>query len=321
MNEQTIVNQIIRAVGRAGDLQQLVDILRARLGAWVPSDSLSLTFFDEGRNEASVPLWVESGRARDMAPFTPGGILRYVLQTRRTLRLGGDVLAQARELGIPVSFITHRPLRWTADPADVLAADSYLGAPILFGDKALGVLAVEATGRAQAFDERHERILATVAAQVALVMDNRRLFEQTSQALTAAQDRVTQLEALAAALSVIASALYSEDVVGVTLEQFERAIPYDRAAFWRREAGAGAVRELRWRAADARGYLESNDQLTQAAVADSKQLVLFAELVSTRRVILVTDTAKTRASTRPPSAPPARGWECRWSIRARSSAC
>ena len=307
LNEQTIVNQIIRAVGRAGDLQQLVDILRARIGSWVPSDSISLTFFDEARNEMTVPLWVESGRARDLAPFTPGGIVRYVLQTRRALRLGGDVLAQSRELGIPISFITHRPLRWTADPADVLTADSYLGAPILFGDKALGVLAVEASGRAQAFDERHERILATIAAQVALVMDNRRLFEQTSQALAAAQDRVTQLEALAAALSVIASALYSEDVVGVTLEQFERAIPYDRAAFWRREAGAGAVRELRWRAADSRGYPENPDQLTQSLVADSRQLALFAELVSTRRIISVPDTAQD-ARFQPGADRPTRSW-------------
>ena len=292
LNEQSIVNQVIRAVGRAGDLQQLIDILRARMGSWVPSDSIALTFYDEAHNEATVPLWVENGRAREMAPFVPGGLLRYVLQIRRALRLGGDVLAQCRELGIPISFITHQPLRWTSDPGDVLTADSYLGVPILFGDKALGVLAVEAFGRAQAFDERHERILATIAAQVAMVMDSRRIFEQTSQALSAAQDRVTQLEALAAALSVIASALYSEDVVGVTLEQFERAIPYDRAAFWRREAGAGAVRELRWRAADARGYPDSPEQLTQALVSDSRQLAVFAELVSTRRIISVPDTAQ-----------------------------
>jgi hypothetical protein len=36
-------------------------------------------------------------------------------------------------------------------------------------------------------------MLATVAAQVAVVIENRRLFEQTNQALAAAQDRVTQL--------------------------------------------------------------------------------------------------------------------------------
>ena len=307
LSEQTIVDQILRAVGRAGDLQQLVDILRARLGSWVPSDGLALTVFDQARQEMTVPLWLEAGQARDRAPFTPGGLLRHVLQTRRPLRLGGELLAQARELGLPLSPSANRPLRWTSDPADVLTADAYLGAPILSGDQALGVLSVEASGRPQAFDERHERLLAAIADQVALVMDSRRLFEQTSQALAAAQARVTQLEALAAALSVIASALYSEDVVGVTLEQFERAIPYDRAAFWRREAGAGALRELRWRAAAARGYPESSDQLTQAVVADSRQLALFAELVSTRRVMVVPDTAQD-ARFDPLPAHPARSW-------------
>src|SRR5262249_45625014 len=152
--------------------------------------------------------------------------------------------------------------------------------------------AVEAAGRAQPFSDYHERMLATVAAQVAVVIDNRRLFEQTNQALAAAQDRVTQLEALAAALSGIASALDSQDVGGVTLEQFARAIPYERAAFWRREAGGGAMRELRWRAADARGYSENAEQLTQLLVADDKQLALFAEVVSMRHVVIVSDTAQ-----------------------------
>jgi len=306
-SEQTIVNQIVRTVGRAGDVEQMIEILRVRLGTWVPSDNVMLALYDEARNEMSVPLALENGRARETAPFAPGGILRHVLQTRHALRLGGDVISQCRELGIPISFIAHRPLRWTADPNDVLTASAYLGVPILFGDKALGVLAVESSGRGQGFSEYHERVLATAASQVALVIDNRRLFEQTSQALAAAQERVTQLEALAAALSVIASALYSEDVVGVTLEQFERVIPYDRAAFWRREAGAGAARELRWRAADARGYTESAEQLTQMLVADSKQLALFAEVVSTRHVVIVADTAQD-ARFDPGAERPTRSW-------------
>src|SRR5207247_829695 len=47
-----------------------------------------------------------------------------------------------------------------------------------------------------------------------------------------------------------------------------------------------------WRAADARGYPDSPDQLTKSLVADSKQLALFAELVSTHRIITVPDTTQ-----------------------------
>ena len=141
--EQTTIDQAIRAISRAGDLPQLVETVGARLPGWLPADSFYLALFDAERNTAALPLWVEAGQPQSQPAFTPAGVLRHVLQTRRPVRLAGDIAAQTRELGIPLAAGADRPVRFAAD-GDRLAAAALLAVPITFGDQALGVLAVEA---------------------------------------------------------------------------------------------------------------------------------------------------------------------------------
>ena len=100
------------------------------------------------------------------------------------------------------------------------------------------------------------------------MLDNLQLYEQTSETLAAMQDRVTQLDALASALSIIATAVYSEDVTNIALDQFRRVIDYDRAIFWRRDTD-GVGRDGRWRAAGSRGYAEGDEPHHNSALPDS----------------------------------------------------
>ena len=284
LDEQNVLQQVLRAVSRAGDVWQLAEAVHSRLAAWLGADSLYLALYDEERDTVTFPVVVDNGQARAVEAQVPGGVLRHVLQNRHALRLSGDVALQARELGIPLSLNSHRPLRWSADSTEVLSAQSFLGMPILLGESVVGVLAIEAMQRAEAFDARHERILATIAAQVAVMLDNTRLYREAREALAAAQERVSQLETLTAALGVIATLLYSEDVINVALDQFQRVIPSDQIVYWRREPTAG--RELRWRMAGANGPSE------MGGGPDAVRQALFAEIVSSRRTLVVPDTSR-----------------------------
>ncbi|MCC7360249.1 MAG: GAF domain-containing protein [Anaerolineales bacterium] len=287
--EQATLSQALRAVSAAADLDQLLEVLRARLPAWVGAENLYLALFDETRDIINLPLVVEGGRLRPAPPGTPTGLVRHVLQTRHPVSLAGDVNQQARDLGLPLHPDAQRPERWSGDVDEVLTAGACLAVPILHGEKALGVLAVEAAAP-QPFTDAHQRLLTAIGAQAALVLENGRLFAETRQALTAAQERVTQLEALTSALSNVAAALYSEDVIGLALEQFRRVLPYDHATFWQREATAGSGRELRWRLAGTRGFPET--EARQAFGLDNTYQAIFGELVVGRRPLLVADTSR-----------------------------
>ena len=59
-----------------------------------------------------------------------------------------------------------------------LAAKSYLGVPILAGDKAIGVISVQSTTTEGRFGESDARLLSTIAANVGVAIQNARLYQE-----------------------------------------------------------------------------------------------------------------------------------------------
>ncbi|HEY5902096.1 MAG TPA: GAF domain-containing protein, partial [Anaerolineales bacterium] len=58
--------------------------------------------------------------------------------------------------------------------------ESYIGVPIVAGEKVLGVVSVQSY-RPHAFDENHVRLLSTLAANMGAALENARLFEETQK--------------------------------------------------------------------------------------------------------------------------------------------
>ena len=70
--------------------------------------------------------------------------------------------------------------------------ESWLGVPILSGDRVLGVLALESL-EANAFDDADERLLATLAASMGVALENARLFDETKRLLAETDARTAEL--------------------------------------------------------------------------------------------------------------------------------
>ncbi len=64
---------------------------------------------------------------------------------------------------------------------------SYLGVPIVVDDEAVGVVSVQSTRREHAYDSGHERLLATIAANVGVALRNARLYADAQEAQAAAE--------------------------------------------------------------------------------------------------------------------------------------
>ena len=78
--------------------------------------------------------------------------------------------------------------------------ESYLGVPIVTGDKAIGVISVQSTEEKNRFTEYDQRLLSTIAANVGVAMQNAEAYENLQEALTelkAAQEQLVQQEKLA----------------------------------------------------------------------------------------------------------------------------
>jgi PAS domain S-box-containing protein len=101
---------------------------------------------------------------------------------------------------------------------------SALCVPIPRGDRVIGVLNAESP-RPAAFDESDRRLLEAIGAQLAVALDNARLYEETAR-------RLAEVRALAEASTHLTAHLEPEVTLTVLVEQAQTALGADRVAVY-----------------------------------------------------------------------------------------
>jgi GAF domain-containing protein len=108
-------------------------------------------------------------------PSTPAnqGLPGVVVRSRQPLLLAENVEHQAAELGVRLE--EHVPMSW-------------LGVPLLVGDRLVGLIIVQDYERSRSYTEDDVALLSTVAGQMATALQNTRLLEQVQR--TARRERL-----------------------------------------------------------------------------------------------------------------------------------
>ena len=141
--------------------QEVVERVFAASGEIVDNRNLTIALYDERKQEISFPVYTVAGERRAVAgrPFGHG-ITEHVLTTKKTLWIPRDVPGFAASSGV-VSL--ENP------------AQCYLGVPLLSGDKALGVIALQDYDREEVYSPADVELVSTIAAQTAAALENARL--------------------------------------------------------------------------------------------------------------------------------------------------
>ena len=140
---------------------QVTRLMRAR--------NFYVALYDADTDEVSFPLATERGQRMQWRSRRAGnGLTEYVLRTRTSLLIGGEVEQTARRLGVTQHGTP---------------AACWLGVPLLAGDEVLGAIAVQSHSTPDAYDVSHLEVLETIASQAALAIQNARLYARTDQAL------------------------------------------------------------------------------------------------------------------------------------------
>ena len=128
---------------------------------------------------------------------------------------------------------TQRPLlvrNWEKEkdhlPPVVLAGSmkpslSWLGVPMRIGDASIGIIGVESY-KPNAYDEEDERLLVTIADQVAVVIQNVRLFEETRRRAERLDvlNRIGRAVSQTLELDELLKIIYKEITAVLTVEAF-----------------------------------------------------------------------------------------------------
>ena len=102
-----------------------------------------------------------------------------------------------------------------------LSTESYLGVPILAGDRVLGVVALESL-TPNAYDDDDVRLLSTLASSMGVALENARLFDETKRLLAETDQRAAELAIVNAIQRGLAAEIDSQamfDLVGDKIQE------------------------------------------------------------------------------------------------------
>ncbi|MBN1936980.1 MAG: GAF domain-containing protein [Anaerolineae bacterium] len=175
--ELNILNEIGQALSATLQQDDLVQLIYQQVARVMPAENFYIALYDAESDVVTFPIAYEAGQqmAGPNVEHTPPdwlprqgrkGLTEYIIRSGQMVWLP-DRFGERLE-GLGLERIGIQALSW-------------LGVPILSGDQALGVIAVQSYDREYAYDEDHRDLLRTIAGHASVAIRNARLFDQINR--------------------------------------------------------------------------------------------------------------------------------------------
>ncbi|MGB8646057.1 MAG: GAF domain-containing protein, partial [Anaerolineae bacterium] len=218
----TVINRIASAVSRSRHLDGMLETIYREVQGAFAIDGFLIALYDEETDELDFRIRVdEQGHLpAERMPKDAAPLCSYTL-TKRKAFIVDDLQAQGQDYPLPVIVGSPRAPR------------SWLGAPMQFGTKVIGILSLQAYAP-HAYSEDDRRLLETIADQAAVGIENARLYEETRQ-------RLAELEAINKISTVVRVTASSEEMLQHILDETLTALDATTGLMAFDDAGAQAL--------------------------------------------------------------------------------
>lgn len=164
-----MLNEVARAIGSTIEMDDLLVLIYQQLSAAIPCDSYFVGLYDPEENVHDVRILVDEGQRFPPARVPVGsGLASWVMRNRQPLLV--------RYLSLEGDRLPVQPMQVGQNRM----SESWLGAPIMAGERYLGLLAL-ASYTPNMFSEDDQSLLVSMASQVALALDNAQQHAQVKE--------------------------------------------------------------------------------------------------------------------------------------------
>ena len=175
--ELSLINEIGEALAQQLDFEAIIELVGERVRVIFEASSMFIGLYDAAADTVSFPYTIDDGERFERTPVALGtGLTTEIIRSGRPVRVGSD--AEANALG--------------AVQVGGSSTESFLGVPIVTGDRVIGVIALERM-EVDAFSDADERLLTTLASSMGVALENARLFGETKRLLAEADQRAAEL--------------------------------------------------------------------------------------------------------------------------------
>ena len=167
--ELALIHNVDVAITSILDLDEVLQIIYEQINAVMPLVSFYIGLYDEKRNILHVPITVENGQRMPPLEITldeSSGLSGWVIRTGQPLWVDDMEVEQDT---LPVRSIDYgAPMR------------ALMTLPLITKGRVIGVISAQ-SDRPHAFDEEHRQLFAGIATQVAIAVENARLYQDMAQ--------------------------------------------------------------------------------------------------------------------------------------------
>ena len=201
--ELQIINTVQEGLAKQLDFRGIVDLIGEKVGEIFKADTANAAIYDAERDWASHIYYVDRGEriALPEGPAIRPSLASHMLDTRQPILAG-----TAEETDKIGSIRTPR----SGEEKD--QNESYLGVPIMTGDKPIGIIAVQSY-KQHAYKQDDLRLMQTLANSMSVALENARLFDETQRLLKETEERNAELAIINSVQAGLASKLELDAIV------------------------------------------------------------------------------------------------------------
>ncbi|MFB3128135.1 MAG: GAF domain-containing protein, partial [Lysobacteraceae bacterium] len=203
--ELRLLNEIGRALSSTLTVDELLTCVHAEIQKVLDANNFYVALYDSHTDEVTFALEVRDGHFWPKRQRRAGhGLTEHVLRTKEPLLIRENFSQTIDRLEVE----SRRDVQ------------SFCAVPILLHGEPTGVIGMFSLTQEKAFDSGHVDILTILAAQMAVAMENARLF-------AGEQERARQLELLNNVSRRAISTLHPEEMLAAIAAELHLGLPYD----------------------------------------------------------------------------------------------
>ncbi len=166
LRELSAVNDVSAAINQHLELEKLYSVVGDTVRNIFKTEIIFLAILEEDGTTINTPYFYINGIQESRPSFQLGqGLTSVILKEGRYLYIDHDTRDRGLDMG--AMLVTATPVK------------SWLGVPLMSGDKAIGVLSLQDFEHEYFFSENDIRLLSIIAASVSSAIQNARLYKET----------------------------------------------------------------------------------------------------------------------------------------------
>jgi PAS domain S-box-containing protein len=171
--ELSVLNEMGRELSTKLDATAIAEVVYRYTGRLMDTSNFFVALYDPKNEEKSYPLVFEEGQRVQLSPSKLGnrGFSDYIIRNKKAVFAPNDVLKHMELLGIEFVALNE----------DDTPSQSWLGVPLMIGDRVLGLISVQSVQKPNLYNEHNRDILTTIASQAAIAIENARLFREAQR--------------------------------------------------------------------------------------------------------------------------------------------